>query len=116
MPETMVNSLFTQMAQDMAMEYQAEARNLSLEQRLDLVTNMLSDEGFTVEWEKQGEQYLIREISCPYYRIGQNHPEVCAVDQTLISTVLSVPAEKVNCVLNGDACCTYLIAHQPLAE
>jgi predicted ArsR family transcriptional regulator len=116
MPESMVNSLFTQMAQDMAMEYQAEARNLNMEQRLDLVTTMLSDEGFTVEWEKQGEQYLIREISCPYYRIGQNHPEVCAVDQTLISTVLSVPAEKVNCVLNGDAHCTYLVAHQPLAE
>jgi predicted ArsR family transcriptional regulator len=116
MPEAMVNSLFTQMAQDMASEYQAEARSLNLEQRLDLVTNMLSNEGFTVEWEKQGEQYLIREISCPYYHVGQNHPEVCSVDQTLISTVLSVPAEKVNCVLNGDAHCTYIVSHPSLAE
>jgi len=116
MPEAMVNRLFTQMAVDMASEYQAEARSLNLEQRLDLVTNMLNNEGFTVEWEKQGDQYLIREISCPYYRIGQNHPEVCAVDQTLISTVLSVPAEKVNCVLNGDAHCTYLVSNPNPAE
>ena len=110
MPKAMVNHLFTQMAEDMASEYEVEARSLNLEQRLDLVTNMLNNEGFTVDWEKQGDQYLIREISCPYYRIGQNHPEVCAVDQTLISTVLSVPAEKVNCVLNGDTYCTYIVS------
>jgi len=109
MPEPMINRLFTQMAQDMAAEYQADAKHLSIEQRLDLVAGMLSGEGFTVEWEKQGEQYLIREISCPYYHVGQSHPEVCSMDQTLISTVLDIPAEKVKCVLNGDAHCSYLI-------
>jgi predicted ArsR family transcriptional regulator len=109
MPQNMVNQLFTQMAESMAAEVQVEARGLSLEQRLSLVTGMLSQEGFTVEWEKQGNKYLIREISCPYYHISQNHPEVCVMDQTLISTILAVPAEKVRCVLNGDAHCTYVV-------
>jgi DeoR family transcriptional regulator, suf operon transcriptional repressor len=116
MPEPMVSQLFTQMAQDMADEVKTQARGLDMEQRLDLVTGLLSDEGFTVQWEKQGSQYLIREISCPYYRVGQNHPEVCSMDQTLISTVLAVPAEKVNCVLNGDAHCTYMIEQTNQAE
>jgi len=116
MPEPMVNKLFTQMAEDLAAEVKAEASGLNIEQRLDLVTSMLSDEGFTVEWEKQGSQYLIREISCPYYRVGQNHPEVCSMDQTLISSVLAVPAEKVNCVLNGDAHCTYIVEQNILLE
>lgn len=116
MPEPMVNKLFTQMAEDLAAEVKAEASGLNIEQRLDLVTSMLSDEGFTVEWEKQGSQYLIREISCPYYRVGQNHPEVCSMDQTLISSVLAVPAEKVNCVLNGDAHCTYIVEQNTLLE
>ncbi len=111
MPKPMVNQLFTQMAQDLADEVKTQAHGLEMEQRLDLVASLLSEEGFTVEWEKQGNQYLIREISCPYYRIGQNHPEVCSLDQTLISTVLAVPAEKIKCVLNGDANCTYLIEH-----
>ncbi len=116
MPEPMVNKLFTQMAEDLAAEVKTEASGLNIEQRLDLVTSMLSDEGFTVEWEKQGSQYLIREISCPYYRVGQNHPEVCSMDQTLISSVLAVPAEKVNCVLNGDAHCTYIVEQNTLLE
>jgi DeoR family suf operon transcriptional repressor len=116
MPKPMVNQLFKQMAEDLAAEVQSEASDLNLEQRLDLVTSLLSEEGFTVEWEKQGSQYLIREISCPYYRVGQNHPEVCSMDQTLISTVLSIPAEKVNCVLNGDAHCTYIVEQKTLME
>lgn len=113
MPEPVVAKLFAQMATDLASEYQDEIRGLSLEQRLDLVTNLLKTEGFSVEWEKDQDQYLIREITCPYYHIGQNHPEVCSVDQTLISTVLALPAEKVKCVLNGDAHCTYVV---PVSE
>lgn len=110
MPEPMVNELFTQMAKDMASDFAAETDNMTMEERLDAVTSLLNQEGFTVEWEKQEDKYIIREVSCPYFHIGQDHPEVCVVDQTLISTVLDVPTEKVKCLLNGDAHCTYVVS------
>lgn len=116
MPEPMVSRLFTQMAEDVAAEYKAQVYGLSMEERLDLVTDLLQNEGFTVEWKQRGDEYLIREISCPYYHIGQSHPEVCSIDQTLISTMLSVPAEKVRCVLNGDAHCTYVVPNLTIVE
>ena len=65
MPQSMVSQLFTQMAEGMAAEVQAEAQDLSLEQRLTLVTGLLSQEGFTVEWEKQGSKYLIPRDQLP---------------------------------------------------
>jgi len=111
MPEAMVSLLFRHMAEDVASEYEAKMSGLNMEERLNLVTQLLSNEGFTVEWEQKGNEYHIREISCPYYHIGQSHPEVCSVDQTLISTMLSVPAEKVKCVLNGDTYCTYVVSN-----
>ena len=114
LPEPMVNRLFSQMAADMAADHKAEMDGLSIEQRLDAVTNLLSQEGFTVEWEQRGDEILIREVNCPYYHIGQNHPEVCSVDQTLISKMLSVPAEKIQCILQGDAHCTYVVQSQAL--
>jgi DeoR family transcriptional regulator, suf operon transcriptional repressor len=109
LPATVVNRLFSQMATEMAANYADQIQNLSMEERLELVKSLLGKEGFTVEWEKTGSQYQIHEISCPYYHIGQSHPEVCIVDQTLISTMLSIPAEKVHCILNGDSECTYVI-------
>jgi predicted ArsR family transcriptional regulator len=112
MPQAMINKLFTQMAIDLAKDLSegTETKNLTMEERLNLVKSLLNREGFSIEWEQFGDGYQIHEASCPYYFIGQNHPEICAVDQVLISTVLSVPAEKVKCILNGDRNCTYLVS------
>jgi predicted ArsR family transcriptional regulator len=110
MPGPVVAKLFDQIAEDVASQYSSDMKNLSMEERLDFVKAMLAREGFTVEWEKKDKQYEIHEISCPYYQIGIAHPEVCTVDQTLISKMLALPANKVQCVLSGDAHCTYVVS------
>lgn len=109
MPEPVVTKLFNQIAEDLANQYSKDMQGLSMEERLDFVKDMLAREGFTVEWEKKDGQYQIHEISCPYYQIGVAHPEVCTVDQTLISKMLALPANKVQCILDGGAHCTYVI-------
>lgn len=111
-----IRALFTQMAKDMADEYRTEAHHLTIDERIQLVRQLLSREGFSVVVEKQGDYYYIRESSCPYYHIGQNHPEVCSVDQTLISTILDVPAQKIQCLLHGDSVCTYMIPVEEISE
>lgn len=111
LPKTMVDKLFSQMADDLIQDYanQFDLDGLQMEERLDIVKELLSAEGFTMEWERQNNNYLIREVNCPYYHVGQSHPEVCVVDQSLISSVLSVPVEKIQCVLDGDSICTYVV-------
>ena len=109
MPQPMVSKLFAEMADGLAQEYADQMKGLSMEERLNLAQSLLTEEGFNIEWEKDGGQYRINEISCPYLQIGHTHPEVCTVDQILISKMLAVPAEKVQCILNGDVQCTYLV-------
>jgi DeoR family transcriptional regulator, suf operon transcriptional repressor len=113
MPAPVVSNLFNQIAEDLANEYSSQIQGLNMEERLEFVKELLAQEGFTVEWERTGGQYQIHEISCPYYQIGVAHPEVCTVDQTLISKMLAVPANKVQCILNGGSHCTYVV--QPVA-
>ena len=109
MPGPLVTKLFNQVAEDLASEYTSQIQGLSMEERLEFVKELLAQEGFTVEWEKKGGEYQIHEISCPYYQIGVAHPEVCTVDQTLISKMLALPASKVQCILDGGAFCTYVV-------
>jgi predicted ArsR family transcriptional regulator len=113
LPEPIVSKLFAEMATSLADEYSEQMQGLNMEERLELISELLAEEGFTVEWEKINDQYRIHEITCPYLQIGQSHPEVCTVDQTLISKMLAVPAEKVQCILDGNAHCTYVV--QPAA-
>jgi len=112
MPGPVVAQLFNQVAEELADQYAADIKGLNMEERLDFVKELLAQEGFTVEWELKDGQYEIHEISCPYYQIGIAHPEVCTVDQTLISKMLAVPANKVQCILNGGSHCTYVV--QPM--
>ena len=118
LPKQMINNLFAQVADELVADYSSELEieDLPIEERLDVVKDLLSIEGFTMEWERKDDEYHIRESSCPYYHVGQSHPEVCAVDQTLISSVLSVPVEKIKCILDGDAHCTYVVPSENIAK
>ncbi len=112
LPEKQINEMFINMAKSLAMEQGDKMKKMSLEKKLDYLQKVLGDEGFMIEWEKTGNEYRIIETACPFYHVGQAHPEVCLMDQTLISTLLSIPAEKVECVLHGDAHCVYVIKSQ----
>ncbi|MCU0485294.1 MAG: winged helix-turn-helix transcriptional regulator [Anaerolineales bacterium] len=112
MPETMVSELFTKIAQEMAEEYASDPalQNMNFQQRLNFAQELLKHEGFNIEWERTGDELVIHETSCPYYHVGQDHPEVCSLDQMLISSLLAVPAAKTRCILNGDNSCSYVIS------
>jgi DeoR family transcriptional regulator, suf operon transcriptional repressor len=116
LPPQIISNLFEKMAADLAGGYHGQISDLSIEGKLELIKTLLTEEGFTIDWEKEGNHYLINEVTCPYYHVGQNHPEVCTVDQTLISSILSVPAEKIHCVLHGDSHCTYVIQDSTVEE
>jgi len=118
MPKHMVGALFTQMAQGLASDYanNPALQKMSMEERLNLMQELLRQEGFIIDWERSGNEYHIKETSCPYYHIGQDHPEVCSVDQVLISSMLSVPAAKTRCILNGDNFCTYVVENPDFLE
>ena len=115
-PASTLDKVFAQIAENIAAQHAFDLDGLTIEQRLDLLKNLLNKEGFSVEWERRGDTYQINEANCPYFHIGQNHPEVCSMDMTLIHTVLSVPTEKITCMLHGDAQCSYVIPASSIME
>jgi DeoR family suf operon transcriptional repressor len=117
MPEGQVDDLLTGVADSMAERYGAELRGLPLPQRLERLVQLLGDEGFDADLQHEDERVLIRELSCPYYRMGKQHPEVCLIDQSFIATALSLPVERVTCLLDGDTHCTFAVdAGAPLDQ
>lgn len=112
LPSETVEKIFVSMAAELSREPARHAEKMSMEERLNYLKTILSDEGFVIEWEKVNNQYQIHEISCPYFHVGQAHPEICAVDQNLISQVLGVPTQKISCILRGDQHCTFMFPTQ----
>ncbi|MHB8807886.1 MAG: helix-turn-helix transcriptional regulator [Anaerolineaceae bacterium] len=109
LPEKDVNSIFHNMAEKLTSDYEPMLAKMSMEERLELLKTILNNEGFDVEWEQQGQQCCIKEISCPYFKIGDNHPEVCLFDKSIISNILDIPINKISHQDREEDLCTYTI-------
>jgi predicted ArsR family transcriptional regulator len=109
LPEKDVNSIFHNMAEKLTSDYEPMLAKMSMEERLELLKTILNNEGFDVEWEQQGQQCCIKEISCPYFKIGDNHPEVCLFDKSIISNILNIPINKISHQDREEDLCTYTI-------
>ncbi len=109
LPEEKVLELFSSIATSMADSHAEKFEGLPFDERLEGLLVLLAEEGFEAEIEQLEDEILIRELSCPYFKIGIAHPEICVIDQTFIANALSVPVERVACLLDGDDLCTFSI-------
>lgn len=116
MPEAEVGQLFAGVAEAMADTYASQLDGLPLPLRLERLRTLLNEEGFDADIGVEGDQVVIRELSCPYFRIGRQHREVCTIDQSFIAAALSLPVEKVTCLLDGDVSCTFTLPLGSVAE
>jgi len=89
---------------------------MSLEQRLKLLKAWLTKEGFSVQVQRNDKELIIKETSCPYFYVGQNHGEVCSIDKALIAKALSADPQRTSCLLSGDTHCTYTIPMDALKQ
>lgn len=109
MPSDIIEDMFRRMARERASQIEDVIEDHTLEEKLRVLVELLGEDGFNAEWKRLGGEYLVTERSCPYFVIGQSHPEVCNYDQTLISRVLDVPVQKRECMLHGSKRCTFVI-------
>ena len=109
LPADAIESMFSHMAEGIVAEYSAKLADKSLEEKMELLIEMLGAEGFMARWNRTGETISLTEYNCPYLRLGQKHPEVCAIDHALISQVMNASVEKTTCVLDGAEHCVYVI-------
>jgi predicted ArsR family transcriptional regulator len=109
--EKALGEIFQELAEGIAVDLtqNINLEDLSLKERLNLLEEVLTSEGFMVNLQEEDDNYFLVEASCPYHHVGENHPEICVVDQELIAHFISAPPQRVECILNGDTQCKYQI-------
>jgi predicted ArsR family transcriptional regulator len=109
LPQDVIDDIFRGVVESVLAEHQGEFEHLPLEERLDYLVGLLSDEGFLSRWEKTPEGYQLIEYSCPYLFIGSTHAEVCGFDRQLMTGVLQLNVLQQSCMLQGADCCQFTI-------
>lgn len=106
-----ISTIFSDIGLEIAQSHKDDFAGKPIEDRVKMLKNLLTREGFIIEYEKGNDSYEITSLSCPYYQIGIDYPEICNLDIHIISEFLSAPVERKTCILEGDDRCTY---HIPL--
>lgn len=104
-----IEAIFEDIGIEIAQSYSEETKNKSLDERMMLLKPVLMKEGFIIDYKKNEQTYSLSSLSCPYYRIAPDHPEVCALDNALIQTFLDAPVTIESCIFKNADHCIYQI-------
>jgi predicted ArsR family transcriptional regulator len=109
MPASQVRSILLRIGEKWADEAPRSLPDQPLEQRLDEVTEFLTEKGYNARWELRDGRYEIHACNCPYIGVADHHPELCMMDQAMIQHLLPDAARRESRALNGASHCTYVI-------
>lgn len=112
LPEDAIGEIFEGVVETVLEEHRGEFEHLPLEERLDYLTELLTEEGFLASWERTDAGYKLVEYSCPYLSIGSTHSEVCHFDRQLINGILQLNVLQESCMLHGAHCCEFSIEEE----
>lgn len=111
LPEEVLGKIFREVAEGIAVDFtkHVDLDQLELKERLELLQQALIAEGFMVDLEEDDGNFYIIEASCPYHHVGEDYPEICVVDEELIAHFANSNPKRLECILEGDKQCKYLI-------
>ncbi|MBL1222513.1 transcriptional regulator [Chryseobacterium sp. L7] len=90
----------------------ALAKAESLEQRLDVLVKVRSEEGYMAEWTKEGGDYFLIENHCPICAAATECQGFCRAELSNFQNLIgkNYQVERVNHILSGGQRCVYRIS------
>lgn len=107
-PET-VEMLINSLAQSLAEDVRREFERVPAAKRMSRLIEFLAREGFLAQWQRTTDGLQLVEYHCPYYFVGQRHPEICQIDEAMIRVALNSEVAKEACLLSGDPACKFVL-------
>lgn len=114
LPQDEIAHILLRVAERTAAEAPRPWENQTLEERLDQVTNFLTQKGYAARWENCDGHYELHACNCPYSGVAEEHPELCMMDHAVISKLLP-DAQRADVIrlqshaVDGANRCTYIL-------
>lgn len=81
----------------------------TLQERLEAVAGLLSEQGFMAEWSAESGGLRIAEHNCAVQAVAQRYPEICEEERRFLQEVLGAPVERRQHIPSGCNACEYAV-------
>ena len=106
-----VELIFQEVGERLAARYRPRVEGKSMEGRVQAVAEVLTELGFETTQTRAEQGFCLCDENCPVLKIAERYPQVCAMEQRLISTLLGEEIQRTQYRLAGAPLCTYLVTH-----
>ncbi|ANE48338.1 transcriptional regulator [Paenibacillus swuensis] len=108
--EGTVARLFERRKDKLFLKYNDRMRDLPLEERVALLTEIQNAGGYMASWsEAEDGGYLLQEHNCPISQVANQFNQACNCELQLFEQLLGTPVERTECLAKGGQKCTYRI-------
>ena len=108
-----VRLLLQRVSDRLAGTYSQEVRSSNLYRRVQELAQALAQRGIVADVVLDEDAILIREYTCPYHDLAQDHRAICEMEQSMLSQVLGQPVELNACMMDGHQGCVFLVPLSP---
>jgi predicted ArsR family transcriptional regulator len=104
-----LQTLLRRVAVRFADSYSDRLDEKSLAERVREATRIINERGSEADCEKDGDDWLIHQYTCPFPQVARRNSCVCALDVEFVRQLVGSDARLSTSLLRGDRACTYRI-------
>ena len=104
-----LQTLLRRVAVRFAEPYQGRLDGRSLPERVAEATNIIDKRGSEVDCVQDGDDWLIRQYTCPFPKVAGQNSSVCSLDVAFVRKLVGVDVRLSTSLLRGDHACTYRV-------
>ncbi len=108
--------LLVKMAERVYREHEERVREKSLPERVQIVTDILREEGGFAEWKARGTEFEIADHNCVYRRVVESHPDLCDWHVSLLGRLLGREVQCSQYMSQGADSCRFTVKADTLEE
>ena len=99
--------------EDLTHRLQGELVSVPPAERLALVAQLLSDDGYMAEAGVSSEGGILVEHNCAIQAVAERFPEICAAEAQFLANVLGAEVDRREHILSGCSACEYRLKFGP---
>lgn len=108
--ESLITELFTRRKNRLVQQYEIQTSEKTFAEKLEILTEIQSMEGFMPEIQKEEGQIHLKEYNCPYIETAAEFKQICKSEKEFIKDFLDTKEVEIkSCMAAGDGCCHYII-------
>ena len=94
--------------QSLIRKYSSKMQSRSTLDRFMELRASLSDRGFNVDVDSEGDLPVLRENNCPYHDLATHDSSICDLEKSVFEEVLGMKIERTQCCMDGHHSCEFV--------